>query len=218
MPGTLDPITEGHLAAARLAIEKGDVDFVILTPSENPKKNPIPRAQRLQMVALAAENEPRILYAKNGDLYTLFRDESLLGIAKKIRKINPHAELDIVVGNEIAGSGFTSRIFNFAIRPQKWIIVRRKGETSNAVSSTVAKKPYVFVEGDTPEVSSSATKKFLLDHPELYEHPATGAAQISGLNKKVAEHILALGLYRTPPAQGSKLSCIVKKFLAKVMP
>lgn len=59
--GTFDPIHIGHLVAARLAKEALDLDRVIFIPSGVPPHkigNEItPAAQRLQMVAIAAECE-----------------------------------------------------------------------------------------------------------------------------------------------------------------
>jgi cytidyltransferase-like protein len=46
MPGTYDPVTDGHIGAAKAAIAQSDLDMLILIPQENPHKFPIPREER----------------------------------------------------------------------------------------------------------------------------------------------------------------------------
>jgi len=215
MPGTFDPITDGHLGAAQLALTQGGADIVILVASENPKKNPIPRAQRMAMMNLAASDLERVLYAKDGDLYTTFRDKLLPDIARKIRSINPSAEIDIVVGSDVASNLVSSSLFELSIHPKKWLVVRRKGEDGSSPSFIVSKKPHQFLDANLPEVSSSGVKALLLQHPEYYSQTPIS---LRGIRPKVAQYIFSNRTYQTAEKPVSFAACAFKKIMKLLLP
>jgi nicotinate-nucleotide adenylyltransferase len=61
--GTFNPIHVGHLAAAKAALQRFQLDRVYFIPNGNPphKHHPAPFADRLAMVALACNSEPRFI-------------------------------------------------------------------------------------------------------------------------------------------------------------
>lgn len=61
--GTFNPIHVGHLAAAKAALQRFQLDRVYFIPNGNPphKVHPAPFADRLAMVALACNGEPRFI-------------------------------------------------------------------------------------------------------------------------------------------------------------
>jgi nicotinate-nucleotide adenylyltransferase len=87
MGGTFDPIHHGHLLAAELAREAGQLDQIWFMPSYSPPhKKPGPQAspeERLEMVRLAVEGHPSFkvtdIEIKKGDTsYTVETVELLL--------------------------------------------------------------------------------------------------------------------------------------------
>ena len=203
MPGTYDPITEGHLAVAELAVNKGGADMTIITAQENPKKHPIPRAERLKLIALAAEKMERVLYpAEGGDLYNIFRDQSLFGIMRKIRKLNPKAEIVIIVGSDVAANLTSSFLFQISIMPKEWVVVVREGYEDETLSPIVDLLKHQTIEADLPDVSSSKIRKELLAHPEYYNFAKSQEASsdlhsiaVTGLPRSVLNEVLKSGLY-----------------------
>ena len=61
--GTFNPIHVGHLAAAKAALQRFQLDRVYFIPNGTPphKHHPAPFADRLAMVALACNGQPRFI-------------------------------------------------------------------------------------------------------------------------------------------------------------
>jgi nicotinate-nucleotide adenylyltransferase len=201
MPGTFDPVTLGHVAAATAAVSQGGLDFVILTPLENPHKNPIRRTDRLAMIALAASELPDVRYAEASDreLYPIFAKEQIISIAHEIRKLNPKAEVVLVGGSDFEANRVTAFLFQHTVNPDSWIDVERPGTEGQAVAPTIAKRQYERVQMEPLNVSSSATKAYLQEHQDLYATPPWQQVNVPGLSPAVARFVLDHGLYQHPP-------------------
>jgi cytidyltransferase-like protein len=196
LPGTFDPITTGHMALAQLAVDKGGADAVILMAQENPKKHPIPRADRLALIAEAADSAEKIYYPKQGtEFYDDFRDKSFFGLSREIKRLNPKATIIVLLGSDNAASLFSTTAFGFSLLPNEWLIVPRKGSENQAVSLLLKFWKHSYVNGDLPNVSSTKVKKQL----EVYfaSNDASGLAQagIVGIEPEVAQKIVNRELY-----------------------
>jgi nicotinate-nucleotide adenylyltransferase len=197
MPGTFDPVTQGHIAAAKAAVDQGGLDMVILVPQENPHKNPISRAQRLKLIDFAALDLEKVTYAKDGELYPVFEGSKMWTIVRKIRKINPDAEIDLVAAADFASNPVTTFLFKYAVMPDRWVILSRSGYENAALSRTVMRSPHDYIEMPPLDVSSSKAKKYLLAHPELYS--GSEGVSVPGLEPEVQKYILSNDLYRFEP-------------------
>jgi nicotinate-nucleotide adenylyltransferase len=206
MPGSFDPITQGHIAAAMAAIEKGGVDIVILTPMENPHKDPIARVERLKMIDLAASTLDKVVYAKEGgDLYSEFSEKKIWTVVDKIRELNPGVEIDLVAGSDFDSNIVTTEAFKLTSRPDRWVVINRPGEASD-LSKVVLDAPHVVIDAapTAENISSSNAKKYLQTHLELYsETPANiTTATVPGLELAVEKYILTNGFYKEPTKPG----------------
>lgn len=217
MPGTFDPITDGHMAAAKAAAESAALDMVIFVPQENPHKNPISRKQRLEMISIAAKEEPKIAFVDGGDLYDLFLNQTIGPITEKIRSLNPKAEVDHVAGSDFAENEVTDFLFELVEKPDRWIVVTRSGSENAPLSHTVSAHPHQIVQMPPLDVSSSGIKSYLQNHQELYA-TSPNPVEVHGLNSGVAQYVIQNGLYREPPkltASQKLFQCILNTFWKK---
>jgi nicotinic acid mononucleotide adenylyltransferase len=214
MPGTFDPVTDGHLGAALAAVTQGGDDMVIMTPQENPHKDPIARADRLKMISLAIGDRDGIYYVPdNGpddapgdanDLYAVFAKKSVFLIAQKIRSINPDAEINLVAGTDFANNPVTSFLFQMTVRPDEWQIVSRVGSPAE-LTHFIESRPHQILNGPETNTSSSGVKKYLYDH-------VGQTGEVPGLEPEVTDYIRSQHLYEQPPKPGM-LRCIVTQLL-----
>ena len=101
--GTFDPFHNGHLAAARAAMECAHLDRVIFIPSAKPPHRPPAIAspeQRLEMCTLAIQHEAKLEVSKieqkrGGTSYTV-------DTLKEIRRLQPNDELFLILGWDAA--------------------------------------------------------------------------------------------------------------------
>ncbi len=197
MPGTFDPVTSGHIGLAQLPIQLGLADMTILTIGENPTKNPAPRVRRLAFLEKAAKNIKSVFYPEEGtELYNTFRDKSFFGIVKKIREINPNAQILCLAGNDVAAKLWSSTLFQISIRPSEWLIALRKGYEAESLSLLFKVMSHEIISPDLPKISSSMVKNVLADHPEYYANPEENRSAIPGIAPEVLEDILRTGTYR----------------------
>jgi nicotinate-nucleotide adenylyltransferase len=161
--GTFDPIHLGHVAAAKAALDCAHLDRVLFIPSGRPPHRPAalaPEADRLAMVRLATQDEPRFevsdMEIKRGGLsYTADTFEEL-------HRAHPDDELFLILGWDAA------RLFRTWHEPDRVaslasiVIVGRPG-TQPPTSSEVAAlrlSPERLVKcfGGTPDISGSALR------------------------------------------------------------
>ena len=101
--GTFDPIHEGHLAAARFAMECAHLDRVLFIPTGRPPHRAsalAPEGDRLAMVRLATKDEPRFEVSDmeiKARRLVLFR-----GHDEELHRQHPDDELFLILGWDAA--------------------------------------------------------------------------------------------------------------------
>jgi nicotinate-nucleotide adenylyltransferase len=101
--GTFDPIHEGHLAAAKAAMECAHLDRVLFVPSAQPphRGTPVaPAEHRLAMTKLAVQGEPSfevsdVEVTRGGTSYTL-------DTLSELHREHPQDELFLILGWDAA--------------------------------------------------------------------------------------------------------------------
>jgi nicotinate-nucleotide adenylyltransferase len=161
--GTFDPIHLGHLAAAKAALDCAHLDRVLFIPSGRPPHRPAalaPEADRLTMVRLATQDEPRFEVSdmeitRGGLSYSADTVEEL-------HRAHPDDELFLILGWDAA------RLFRTWHEPDRvaslasFVILGRPG-TEPPTSSEMAAlglPPERLVKcfGGTPDISGSALR------------------------------------------------------------
>jgi nicotinate-nucleotide adenylyltransferase len=162
--GTFDPIHEGHLAAARAAVECARLDRVIFVPTGQPAHRPPASAaqeHRLAMTQLAISGDPRfgisdIELSRPGASFT---SDTL----RALHATYPDAQLSLILGWDAA------KLFTSWHEPEKVrelatiVVVARPGSGSPRPSDLEASS----LDGDgvilclehTPDISASAIRE-----------------------------------------------------------
>jgi nicotinate-nucleotide adenylyltransferase len=189
--GTFDPIHNGHLAAARAALDCAGLDRVLFMPSAEPPHRGPARAsaeQRLAMCRLAVEGEPRfetsdIEIRRGGVSYTL---DSL----RELSRTRPEDRLHLILGWDAA------RLFATWHEPAQvqeqalMVVVSRPGaaEPEEALLRSAGLDParVIMCLRSTPDISSSELRAALAADQSI-----AGQAPDA-----VARYIAAHDLYR----------------------
>jgi nicotinate-nucleotide adenylyltransferase len=161
--GTFDPIHEGHVAAARLAMECAHLDRVLFIPSGRPPHRAAalaPEGDRLAMVRLATEEEPRFevsdMEIKRGGLS--YTSDTMA----ELHRIYPDDELFLILGWDAA------RLFRAWHEPDRvaslasFVILGRPGTEPPTASEMSAlglrSERMVKCSGGTPDISGSTLR------------------------------------------------------------
>jgi nicotinate-nucleotide adenylyltransferase len=161
--GTFDPIHEGHVAAARFAMECAHLDRVLFIPSGRPPHRAAalaPEGDRLAMVRLATEEEPRFevsdMEIKRGGLS--YTSDTMA----ELHRIYPDDELFLILGWDAA------RLFRGWHEPDRvaslasFVILGRPGTEPPTASEMTAlglrPERMVTCSGGTPDISGSALR------------------------------------------------------------
>ena len=189
--GTFDPIHVGHLAVAKAAINCANLDRILFVPSaQPPHRGPAsaPAEDRLAMVRLAVEGEPRLEVAdvevrRGGTSYTA---ETL----SEIHREHPNDELFLILGWDAA------RLFRTWHDPERVaslasvVIVDRPGlgRASPEEFARLGLDPArVFTcHFPTPDVSGSALRRAI-----AARQPVTGQVP-PAVERYIADHHLYL--------------------------
>jgi nicotinate-nucleotide adenylyltransferase len=178
--GTFDPIHLGHLAAAKAAMECGDLDRVLFVPSATPPhRRPAvaDSAQRIEMVRLATAGEPKFVVSdievRRGDVsYTV-------DTLRELKELYPDDDLVLILGWDAAKLLSTWHQPEEVRRLASILIVTRPGSGKPAgTSDTVCERP-------TPNISGSAVRRAI----------AAGEDVSDRLPPAVAEYIANHRLY-----------------------
>jgi nicotinate-nucleotide adenylyltransferase len=190
MGGTFDPIHVGHIAAARAAADCAELDRVLFVPSaQPPHRGPAsaPAEDRLEMVRLAVEGEPRFEVSdlevmRGGRSYTV---DSL----SALHRDRPEDELFLILGWDAA------RMFRTWHEPERVsalasiVIVARPGldapNQQQLAATGVPAARVITCLLPTPDVSGSALRHAL----------AAGESVDGKLSPAVARYIAEHRLY-----------------------
>jgi nicotinate-nucleotide adenylyltransferase len=188
--GTFDPIHLGHLAAATAAIDCARLDRVLFIPSaQPPHRGPAsaPAEDRLQMVRLAVQGEPRyevsdIEVTRGGRSYTV-------DTVRELHRDRPDDELFLILGWDAA------RLFGTWREPERVsalasvVIVARPGTepltSSGLVATGLPPARVIKCIVPTPAVSGSELRRTL----------AAGGSVAGKLPPAVERYIAARHLY-----------------------
>lgn len=179
--GTFDPIHQGHIAAARAAMECARLDRVIFIPAAVPPHRSATVAgprDRLEMTRLAVDEEPGfevsdVEVRRDGVSYTV-------DTLRELRKLHPGDELFLILGWDAAKLFPTWREPQEVRRLASLVIVTRPGSGAPAAETSD-----IVCELPTPDVSGS----------EVREAIARGKPVRQWLPEAVARYIAEHGLY-----------------------
>lgn len=162
--GTFDPIHEGHLAAARVAMDCARLDRVLFIPGAlPPHRGPAVAGadQRLEMSRLATEGEPGfevsdIEVRRGGKSYTS-------DTVRELKQLYPKDELFLILGWDAA------RLFRSWHEPDvirklaTIVVVRRPGtpppDAKLLQAAGLDPARTVLCMGHTPDISGSALRE-----------------------------------------------------------
>ncbi len=191
--GTFNPIHNGHIDMAYIALYEfslGEVVFLPLgTPPHKQKEYIAPRNHRLEMINLAIENEKRfsvnpVELCRKGFTYTV---DTLEFLAKK----NPNAKYYFIIGADTLFELCNWRNFKRVIQLTSFICIMRPGLDEEGVKqyAGMINEKYgekIFIAKDMgPNISSSKIRKMAADNK----------LKDSFLPKKVADYLLQNQIY-----------------------
>ena len=188
--GTFDPIHNGHIAAARAAMECAALDRVLLVPSAQPPHRAAaeaPAAMRLEMCRLAVRGErglevSDVEIARGGASYTADTLEQL-------SKLYPDDRLFLILGWDAA------RLFSTWHKPEQVrrlatvVVVSRPGtpepDPDQLAQAGLDPNHLVLCLADTPDISASGLREAL----------ARGDSVAERLPREVELFVARHGLY-----------------------
>ncbi|HEX2680406.1 MAG TPA: nicotinate-nucleotide adenylyltransferase [Candidatus Dormibacteraeota bacterium] len=189
--GTFDPIHEGHLAAARVAMDCARLDRVLFIPgAQPPHRGPAVASsdQRLEMSRLAIATEPRfevsdIEVRRGGKSYTA-------DTVRQLRQLYPSDELFLILGWDAARLFRSWREPDVIRRLVTVVVVTRPGtpdpEAKLLQAAGLDPGGTLLCSGHTPDISGSA----------LREAIATGKTVSNSLPPAVERYVAEHSLYR----------------------
>lgn len=162
--GTFDPIHVGHLAVGKAAIECARIDRVLFVPSAQPPHREAalaPAEDRLAMVRLAVEGEPRfevsdVEVRRGGTSYTA-------DTLNELHREYPNDELFLILGWDAA------RLFRTWHEPERvaslsWVVILDRpgmGQPNPSEFAGLGLDPsrVIYCHYPTPDVSGSALRR-----------------------------------------------------------
>ena len=178
--GTFDPIHEGHLAAARAAIECARLDKVTVIPTAVPPHRPpaVAGAQdRLEMARLAVAGDRRfevsdIELRREGASFTV-------DTLRELHEHHPDDELFLILGWDAAKLLGSWHEPDAVRRLAQVVVVTRPGSGTPATTSEI------LCERATPDISGSALRRAIAGHEPVGDR----------IPDAVARYIAEKGLY-----------------------
>ena len=161
--GTFDPIHEGHLAAARAAIECANLDKVLVIPTAVPPHRPPAVAgaeDRLEMARLATSDDERfevsdIELRRKGASFTV-------DTLRELHERHPDDQLFLILGWDAAKLLGTWHEPEEVRRLARVVVVTRPGSGVPATTTEM-----ILCEKPTPDISGSALRRAIAHHETL---------------------------------------------------
>ena len=162
--GTFDPIHEGHLAAAQVAMECAHLDRVLFIPgAQPPHRGPAVAGadQRLAMSRLAIEGEPGfevsdVEIRRGGKSYTA-------DTVRELERLYPEDELFLILGWDAARLFRSWREPDVIRRLATVVVVRRPGtpppDAKLLQAAGLDPARTILCMGHTPDISGSALRE-----------------------------------------------------------
>lgn len=203
--GTFDPVTLGHIGTADAAINEGDVDYVIMIPTETTLgKMPLPLHLRQEMAQIAARGHDNILIPTEEQIRLFFSmKKGAAAWIAKLAEANPDAAAALkarppkvmaLVGDDKSASTLSTMIIKREIRPEGWIVSPRDELTENAGPGVYNLSGEVIQLKTAPAgISSTQAKQQLLESPGNYF--VKGSTIVETLDPAVETFIRQKGLY-----------------------
>ena len=180
--GTFDPIHEGHLALARAAAERFQLDRVLIVPAAHPPHKAgvthAPYADRVRMAELACQGDSRFEVSRIEE--GTARSYSIDTIEKVRAHLAPGDELYFLIGADAFAEIQTWHRWRDVVRGVRFLVVSRPG---HLYQSPLAVE---FDRIDDMEVPISSS--------EIRSALASGQRP-AGLPSSVLDYALSQGLY-----------------------
>ncbi len=202
MPGTYDPFSLGHLETAELTLRAVNADLVIILPTGSPLvKRPLPFETRVQMLETVLERHPSLAYPTGLVWRKLAKSfNPFNSFAARIRELNPRAEIDLVVGQDVAEDNL-SFVLRFTHPDQTFVVPRDSEKSYQLPKNLVYRNVHLLPDGPSG-ISSSKARSFLHENLDLYfadrsspEFKAKFAELSKLLDPATIDLILNRGLY-----------------------
>jgi nicotinate-nucleotide adenylyltransferase len=157
--GTFDPIHEGHLALAREACTRFQLDRVLFVPAAHPPHKAgvthAPYADRVHMVALACHEDPRFEVSRLEE--DTARSYSIDTIEKVRSALAPEDELYFLIGADAFAEIRTWHRWADVIRSVRFLVVSRPGHDYETPPGAAVDR----IDGIEMPVSSSEIRRIL---------------------------------------------------------
>lgn len=201
LPGTFDMLTNGHIDAARVSLQRSGADIVIFLPNILAlHKKPLPYEERLRLIDLALHQDQRLLYPSEGEWHRVAVEPSVFGraVINRLRTINRDAEILLTIGQDLAEKPMSLAVMQ--LRPDGVLVTRRDADREVDLSFLLKQlKVQVFLS-ESLGISSSRVRKFLHENFELY------FADLSNPDPEIQEKARALGKLLPEPVLREILS------------
>ena len=182
--GTFDPIHEGHLALARAAAARCDLDRVLFVPAAHPPHKAgvthAPYADRVAMVELACRGDARFEVSRLEQ--DTARSYSIDTIDKVRATLAPGDQLFFLIGADAFAEIHTWYRWRDVIESVRFLVVSRPGHLYEAPPGAVFER----IDDIEVPISSSGIRREL----------AAGLLP-AGLSDSVREYAASHGLYRS---------------------
>jgi len=207
--GTFDPIHVGHMAAARAALQRFQLDRIYFIPAGTPphKHRHAPFAERLAMVSLACAGEARFVPSTIESPAPGKPSYSILTVRRFRKELEAGAELFFLIGADAFLSIRTWQQSRALLDSVHFIVISRPGFDLGRVETVLPvewkrrgtprdrrgieyrlRKTSVFVISDVWEPVSATDIRAAL---------APGGKADRSLPAPVAEYLKKTGLYKT---------------------
>ena len=185
--GTFDPPHLGHISLAKNIADALDLDVVVWVPARRPPHKPnetiTPAAQRLAMVELAAEEDPRFEVSEieldpKQPPWTVF-------LLERFQKRFPKDKLYLLIGGDSLAEFTTWRDYRKLWKMAEICVALRPGWDISAVDIEILKHVRIV---ECPAIDISAT--------DIRARVSRGEPIEKLVPPRIAEYIHEKGLYR----------------------